>query len=630
MISIEKHKNNKYYLKINSTTSTKEFNDILLILKQHGITYDNKEHASYHKNPQVLVDCLYELADTYDTFISDRLKKEIDEYDPFIPSFKPIRKQLEKSFFEKYPPLGQYQIDDVQKMYNYGRVLNACKQGLGKSYSFIQTANQFFYHKEADKVLIVAISPVLYNWKRELKRFSPYFTDDNIQIITKDQRAIFDYIDGKDVLIMTYNTLKLVSDYYYFQNNTVKRRDKKTAEKIKEQEDEIKRASKTYEKSQIPFDTWGTNRIIVADEAHKLKNMKTRWTQIIHQVKNYFNYRYPMSGTPAPNNVSELFSHIKFLDDELIESDYGTFVKTIANVGTKYSDYEIESFIDYKVAKFEKRIKPYMIRRFLRDHLELPQVYRKKIYVELQGKHKELYQKLVSHELISIKKEHGAFSYKIVKSKFPFILQVLSDPSLLNGKLDSTETELIETLSKWKFEDSLKFQSCKEIIESIFEDNKDSKVVIWSEHPNTIEQLAKEFDKYGVVIVHGQSTPKGRENSEWRDYVCNELFKNDVSKHILISNPTTIGVGTNLQYVQNVITYDEGFSFVDKDQKDSRFERSGMIGEVTYWKIIVDDSLEIYQDKVIEDKTYEDRMLGKDKNREVLTMNDINAIFKGE
>jgi len=365
--------------------------------------------------------------------------------------------------------------------------------------------------------------------------------------------------------------------------------------------------------------------VMILDESHKIKNTQTRWTQIVHAHKKFFEYRFALSGTPHPNHVGELYSQIKFLDDDLIDTNYTDFIRTIANVGTQYSDYEVSSIIEEKANVFLKRIKPYVIRRFLRDHLELPQVYKKNIYIELGAEQQNLYRKLVNEILISIKKERKLLSYREVQSNFPFILQILSDPCLLKGRLISTQSDLEKGIANWKFENSAKYQTCKEIVESIFEDNEYAKIVIWEEHPKTIDTLGNIFSKYGTVCIHGQNTPSGMSSDKWRDSMVQEVFRNDREKRILIANPVTLGTGTNLQFIQNVIIYSEDFSFVNKDQKEARTERAGMIGEVTYWKLIVDHSVEVYQDKVLHNKAEQDRLALVDG----LTVSQLSDIFNG-
>lgn len=616
MTVVQKTKH-KFYLKILSTDDKTEFNSILLICRKWGLKFDPDVKAYTSSNPKILLETLHEINDNFETFVNNELVKEIEEYDPYIPSFQIKRKKLDKTFFEKFPPKGQYQVDDANRMFCAGRMMNLSKQGLGKTYETVQAVNQLFVSGEADRVLIVVIPVMAHNWRREFLMFSDLFKSEDFLIITEANREKIFEKDLPKIVITSYSTLRLCSDYKWKLDNPFKEPEDK--EQLKEAKKKYREKQNNYRKEQIDFSTWGSRRVFVVDEAHKMKNMDARWTQIIHKEKKFFEYRYPLTGTPHPQGIHELYSLLKFLDDNLVDENYTEFLRTIGNVGTKYSDYALASIDEEKANKFLERIKPYFIRRFLRDVVDLPEAYHKPIYIELEGVQKNLYQQIVSAELQSIKEEKGIIRYQDVYVKFPYLSQALSDPCLLDGKLLN-----LYGMNKWKFEDSIKYKTTESLLTSIYEDNKHEKVVIWCEHPATIDRLGKALEKYNPILVHGSNTPKGEEKYSWRDKQIDE-FRNNPERKILIANPTTLGTGTNLQFVQHVIYFDRSCDFVNYDQSVSRFERIGMVGEVTYYILIVDNSLDVHCDQVLANKEVLDRLFLK----QGLTVKDCKDIFAG-
>lgn len=572
MITIFKSQS-EFYIKI-TDVSTPEFNAILLVLRSKGLKYVSGK-GSTHRNPKILLDTIYELNDNFETFVSDKIKKEIEEFNPYIPSFKPRRFKVNESFFEKFPPKGQYQIDDVKKMASYGRLINACKMGLGKTYETIQTINQLFDSNLADRVLIITIPSTIYNWKYELLEFSDLFVEDDILIVTEKNRNVFYDKTLPKIVICSYNTFKLCSDYCYKQSNGG--------------------TLKNYRKDQIDFSFWGKNKIIVCDEVHTIKNMPTRWTQIVHFEKKYFDFRYGLSGTPSPNGIHELYSIVKFLDDDLIDKNYIDFLRTIGNVGTKYSQYALESIDDDKAKKFYDRISPYIIRRFLRDHIDLPQVYRKNIYIELKGVQKQIYQSIVNESLTAIKEEKGTLLYKDIQIKFPYILQSLSDPLLIQDKI----LQLCQ-IQSLKFEDCVKVEALDTLLSDLFFEDKKRKIIIWGIHPKTLDRLGERYKKYKSIVIHGSNTPKGEEKNEWRHNQIQIFKKND--SQILIANPSVLGTGTNISFVNAIIHYDRDFNYTTNEQSDGRMERIGLSEEATIYNLIVANSLEIHLEKALENK----------------------------
>jgi len=198
-------------------------------------------------------------------------------------------------------------------------------------------------------------------------------------------------------------------------------------------------------------------------------------------------------------------------------------------------------------------------------------------------------------------------------------MEALSDPCLIKDKL------LLDDLVSWKFEDSVKYKYAKMIIEDEFSFNKDQKIIIWEEHPDTIDRLGEAFKKYNPILIHGSSHPSNVEKFAWRDYQINEVFKKDKTRRILIANPETIGTGSNLQFCKTVIYFSRSFKFVDFDQSYSRTERIGMIEGVTYYLLLVDKSLDIHCDNVLSNRKLLDELFLKSG----LTQQDCQHIFAG-
>lgn len=636
MITINKFEN-QYYIKTFSL-ETKEFNAVLLVMRTRDLHYvQNKGHT--HSNPKVLLEIVDELADEFDTFVKDSIREEIESYNPYVPSFKPRRLKIEKSFFEKFPPKGDYQIEDAARMASYGRFLNANKQGTGKTFETIQAVNQLFFHNLVDRVLIVVIPVLAWNWKREMLMFSDLFAEEDFLIITEANRERIYEKNLPKIVITSYDTFRLCSDYAYKQENPYKPFTKLTkpiekycednnidiSKTTDEQFEKINKKlynekAKNYRKEQLDFSFWGDNRLIILDESHKIKNMDARRTQILHKHKHYFDYRFCLSGTPHPQGIQDLYSNLKFLDDNLVDANYVDFLHTIGEVGNSFSKYALASIDEEKANKLLERIKPYYCRRFLREVVkDLPEVIWKPVYIPFEGIQKQIYQSIVNEELTSIKEEKGFIQYKDLIVKFPYMMSVLSDPLLIADKILE-----LNGLKNWKFEDSIKFKTTRSLVDSILEDDENEKIVIWEEHPETINRLGKAFEKYNPICISGTTTPKGKEKYEWRDEQINK-FKTDKKVKILIANPTTLGTGTNLQFVQHVIYFSRNADFVNWDQSVSRTERIGMVGEVVYYVLIVDNSLDVHVDTILKDKETLDRLFLK----QGLTTKDCKDIFAG-
>ena len=551
----------------------------------------------------------------------------------FIPKTKyPPRRILKSVEFDGIEEAQCISIDSKEHLY----VTDNCIV-THNTYESVMTMYQLLEKNLIDKVLIIVIPSVIYDWKRALlEEFPLYCHEKDILIVTEENRDVFEHVENlPKVVILSYSTLRLASDYMWKLENPFKVLSATNKDiikyckqrKLKVDSIDLEKISKkiyqdrcsNYRKFQIDFSTWGTNRMLICDEAHRLVNMPTRWTQVVHKEKDFFDYRYPLSGTPHPKGIQDLYSPVKLLDDNLVDDNYTVFLHTLGDVGTSFSSYALKSIDPEKAKRFQERISPYLIRHTLRDVVDLPPIDFKRVYIPFEGKQQQLYQDIVNNQLVALKEEKGILRYKDVSTKFPYMLESLSDPCLLKDKIVN-----IETLTNWKFEDSLKYKMLMQIVTDEFEYDKEQKIIIWDIHPDTIDRLADKLSQYNPVVVHGQNTPKGKEKNKWRDEQV-QIFRNDKKRKILIANPETLGTGKNLQFCKTVIFYSRSFSFVDYDQSFSRNERIGMIEGITYYLLLVDHSLDIHCDNVLKNRKLLDDLFTKPG----LTLQDCKNIFAG-
>jgi TATA-binding protein-associated factor len=104
---------------------------------------------------------------------------------------------------------------------------------------------------------------------------------------------------------------------------------------------------------------------IVLDEAHKIKNSKSKITQRIKELKG--DRKLVLSGTPLQNKVSELWSLFDFLMPDFLEEEtvfnktYNKYLTAnIKKMSEKLED--TQSFIE-ALRSLKRRIAPFILRR---------------------------------------------------------------------------------------------------------------------------------------------------------------------------------------------------------------------------------------------------------------------------
>lgn len=506
---------------------------------------------------------------------------------------KPETERFRVSFNEDLlmsPPVGEYQVEAIKRGIKQSRLYLAHKMGLGKTFIIISILNHLWEAKLIDKILIVAPPASVYNFRRELLKFNSFnLQPEEIYVANAKRRDPFQ--DNIKIVIMTYRTFLMLSD---------------TAYKKK-----MGRSSKKYRTACLPIGDWGTERAIILDEAHMIKNRQARQTVALQLHKHYFKFRYLLSGTPYPRGIEDLYSQIKFLDGNLITEDYYDWLKTVAYLGDKWSEWGIASYNKRGVREFLERIDPWIIREFAEDNLNLPSHIKRQVYTEISDTQREIYRYYIRTFLEKSKAESGIIKVKEIYLNFSRISLALENPCILKGKIDPLgDPEFYKLVEHWNFKDHSKLEVLTSLLEK-YVNEEGKKTIIWSSHPLTIKQLGEYYKKYNPIIIHGEmEIPLGVSKEEYRDSLV-EKFKKDKKHKILIASSLMLARAVNLVEAPRAICFDRGWNFEIWEQLSKRNHRIGSTETVVLDSIILENTLEERLDRVLEKREDIDKNLLK-------------------
>jgi SNF2 family DNA or RNA helicase len=594
--------------------SGETFQDIYVLLKSHYFTY-NIENKTWTSSPKKIYSILDQIGDIDDcliqpqalTFLENNLIKKETKF---------IREKFNSDLLE-FPPLKgkhpfeTYQLDDTKQGISQNRLMLAHEMGLGKTKILIDILNHLWNKKKIDKILILSPIEGIYNWRRELLKFSKFWTIDDINIASVSNRRPFE--TKAKIIICTYRTFLMLSDDYYgyaYPKN--------------------KGQVKKYQKPPIPLDTWGTNRCIILDESHKSKNPKARITYVLNLHKRFFEYRYLATGTPAPNEIKDYYSQLKFMDEGIIQDDYYDWLEKIANLGNRFSKKAINYYYPEKVEEFINKTKPWIIRRKSDDCLELPNLRISKVYTPLNQKQTEIYQKLSLYILkkIGVNKKYNlrnvvnSFSYFSLAIDNPDILQ--NSESIINN--NDAYMILMKTLKGWKFTNHSKLLVCDSLVHKYIEE-ENNKLIIWTGHPLTADSLAEYYSKYDPVVLHGQiDIPLELTRSDYRDKLLND-FKQDKDKKLMIASYKVIGLAVNLTEITRNIYFDRSYSLTDWLQSIKRTHRYGQEEKVMVDVIVCENTLDEHLDRLLTKKENINKFL---LDRVHLSIDEIKLLLMGK
>lgn len=539
-----------------------EFQDIIEFLKTEDIYYNEKLDA-YVCTPLHYFSIENHLETFEDFKVYDNTRLLINSHKFGKSELKSKRRLYRPELFFGEPK-GKFQEDDIRMMMSKNRFLNANDTGLGKTRECNVTINHLIADNEIDKILIITLDEALYNWKREILK-SSNFKEDDIEIIDLKKRNIEDFFDKK-ILITSYLKFIKISDFYYKKKN--------------------KGVLKNYRKKQIDFSKFGSSRCLVLDEAHKIKN-ESKTSKIVYFHKEYFEYRYALTKTWIANGIEDGFNIINLLDEGLWGDDKNSFIRYIANVGSQYSKLDIIDYKEDKVNECLDRINNIIVKRNKKEAMSwLPLFTPKPIYIPMTEEFKKIYFSIAEDELQRIKEIEGYLEVKKVFNKFPYMMQLFSDPSLLKGKFYKCNAEL----EKWNFKNNPKLEICDSIISDHLDE---SKIIVWSTHPITIDLLAEHYKKYNPLVYSGQTKVKG-DRSKFKDDLVQQFWNDDFRK-LAIFQPLSLGTAINLDIANIAINWDMTWDSIVNDQSEGRIYRATSTKPMTHYKLILDNTLEVTQ-----------------------------------
>jgi SNF2 family DNA or RNA helicase len=280
------------------------------------------------------------LTDFEEDISSPAVEKELAEKKARLQSFEEIRTvEVPKGIqaeLRNYQKAGLNWLNFLQE-YSWGGIL-ADDMGLGKTLQVITLISQMA-EKGAIRVLIIAPTTLLFNWRNELEKFAPHL---DYFIHHGDRSDKAEDLQAHSIVLTSYglviNDLDLLSS--------------------------------------LEFD------LIVADESQAIKNVTSLRYKSIIKLRG--KLKLAMTGTPIENGIAELFAHMNFVNPG--------FFKTFNGFKEQYIK-ELRNGNPETMQDLRKKIQPFVLRRTKEEVLtELPDKIEEYLYCEMGAPQKKVYE----------------------------------------------------------------------------------------------------------------------------------------------------------------------------------------------------------------------------------------------
>uniref|UniRef100_A0A3B1IBT3 SNF2 related chromatin remodeling ATPase 5 n=1 Tax=Astyanax mexicanus TaxID=7994 RepID=A0A3B1IBT3_ASTMX len=411
----------------------------------------------------------------------------------------------------------------------------ADEMGLGKT---LQTISLLGYMKHYRNIpgphMVLVPKSTLYNWMNEFKRWVPSLRAVCL-IGDRDERTAFirdTLLPGEwDVCVTSYEMLII-------------------------------------ERAVFKKFNW---RYLVIDEAHRIKNEKSKLSEIVREFKT--TNRLLLTGTPLQNNLHELWALLNFLLPDVFNSseDFDSWFDTNNCLG----DTKL-------VERLHTVLRPFLLRRIKAD-VEKSLLPKKeiKMYIGLSKMQREWYTKILMKD-IDILNSAGKMDKMRLLNVLMQLRKCCNHPYLFDGAEPgppyTTDLHLVVNSGKMAVLDKL--------LPKLNEQG--SRVLIFSQMTRVLDIL----EDYCMWRNYGYCRLDGQTPHEERQISINAFNEPNSSKFIFMLSTRAGGLGINLATADVVIIYDSDWNPQVDLQAMDRAHRIGQKKQVRVFRFITENTVE--------------------------------------
>ena len=337
------------------------------------------------------------------------------------------------------------------------------EQGLGKTKIAIDVALHWLEHQIVDSVVIVTKKGLVANWQKEFR------------IHTKVKPKVFTG-DRADNHYSFHSTSPFFITHYEAVKSEAER-----------------------------FELFAKSRRIgmILDEAHKIKNPEANITHAFHELAPLFNKRLILTGSPIANRPYDLWAQVWFLDQgAALGHDFRKF-KSMLDIPRDESSSAsqglgVDVFED-ELGQLFPKIKPFSVRE-TKDTagIHLPSKHYRQVTARFESDQRKMYEAIRDEMRLEVLKD-GLIEEDVsddLLKRLLRLVQVASNPALVDERYIAEPG---------------KVQPLCELVGKISANGE--KVIIWTSFVDNVGWLAKLFNEYCPVRVHGGMAMKDRQRS---------------------------------------------------------------------------------------------------------------------
>ena len=443
----------------------------------------------------------------------------------------------------------QYEVFEKTKDFNAYALF--WEMGCGKTKPTIDTAAYLYSTGKIDGLLVLAPNGVHRNWlSDELPAHMPDFVAwygvcyhsararQNKQL--RELANMFEY-DGLAVLIMSYDAF-------------------------------ITEAGRDTAKRFL----LGRNCMFVCDESTKIKTPGAKRTKVLMTASRLAPYRRILTGTPVANSPFDVYSQIRFLDNDFwkrLGMDsfivFKNYFAIFQRISAGASGRGWDKLVSYRnLEQLQSWLRSISSRVTKDEVLDLPPKVYTKRYFELSAPQIKAYAELKTQFITWLDSgEEVTAALALVRlTRFH---------QITCGYLPVDETgEVLKPLGP----ENPRLDCLRETLEDVT-----TQAIIWARFRHDIDLICEMLGP-DAVRYDGSTSQRDREDAIDRFKAGKVQF--------FVANPAAIGMGVTLLGAKTVIYYTNSFNLTDRLQSEDRPHRLGQTSSIHYIDIVAEGTVD--------------------------------------
>lgn len=308
----------------------------------------------------------------------------------------------------------------------------------------------------------------------------------------------------------------------------------------------------------LPYDC------VVIDEIDHFKSRGSKRFKKLRKAIRSVEYRVGMTGTPQPNNLTDLWAEVMLLDDgERLGETWGKFVD-------KYFTTRGNGMIVYEyipkpgtAAAIADRLRGIALTMQTRDVLALPELITEDVEIDLSPSDRAIYDRLEREYVLDFV-DRGEVTAKTAADLTNKLLQISS------GAVYEDRTDPLVP-RRWHTVNTAKLDTLGDLLGGHPDENF---IVVY--------QFRHEVDRIKAAFPFARELRKGKDTvQDFRDW-------NNGKIRLLLIHPASAGHGLNLQFGgRRMVWFSATWNLGQYQQTVARLLRRGQLKEIYVYRLVV-------------------------------------------